>query len=45
VTPRDLIDRASIAEVWAALGGEPTRHGRGQALWRNGGGWNVALRS
>ena len=29
MSPRELLDRASIGDVWAALGGGPLRHGRG----------------
>ena len=43
MTSRDLIDRASIMEVWRALGGGSLRHGRGAAWWRGGNGYNVAL--
>jgi hypothetical protein len=35
--------RADIREVWSALGGGKLRGGRGQAFWRNGDGYNVAL--
>ena len=41
--PRDLLDRVSITNVWATLGGPPLRHGRGQAWWRDGDSHNVAL--
>ena len=41
--PRDIIDQASITDVWRALGGGPLRHGRGKAFWRDGDGDNVAL--
>jgi hypothetical protein len=34
---------ASIHDVWSALGGPPLRHGRGQAFWRGGTGYNVAI--
>ena len=43
MTARDLIDRASIQNVWEALGGGPLRHGRGAAWWRDGDGDNIAL--
>ena len=43
MTPRDLIDRADIADVWRALGGPELRHGRGQAFWRGGSNYNVAI--
>lgn len=36
MTARDLIDRARIDDVYLALGGDPLRHGRGRAFWRNG---------
>ena len=39
----ELKQRADIREVWAALGGGELRHGRGQAFWRGGDGYNVAL--
>jgi len=43
VTARELIDRTSITAVWRALGGGPLRHGRGQAFFRDGDGWNISL--
>ena len=43
VTPSEIIDRASIAEVWAALGGGDLRRGRGKAFWRGGDGLNVSI--
>ena len=43
MTARELLDRASILEVWASLGGGPLRHGRGVAFWRDGDGFNVSL--
>jgi len=43
MTARELLDRASVTAVWAALGGPPLRHGRGQAWWRGGDGHNVSL--
>lgn len=43
MTGRPLLDRASIIDVWAALGGGPLRHGRGVAFWRGGDGFNVSL--
>ncbi len=43
MTPRELLDSASITEVWAALGGPRLRRGRGQAWWRSGDGYNIAL--
>ena len=42
-TPHDIIDQASITDVWVALGGGPLRHGRGKAFWRNGDSDNVVL--
>ena len=39
----DLVDRASITDVWTALGGGELRHGRGKAFWRDGDGDNVSL--
>ena len=39
----DVIGAASICEVWEALGGGPLRFGRGNAFWRGGDGYNVAL--
>ena len=41
--PRELIARASILDVWHALGGGPLRHARGTAFWRDGAGWNIAV--
>ncbi len=41
--PRDLLDRASIADVWVALGGGPLRSGRSRAFWRDGDGFNVSV--
>lgn len=43
MTGSEIIDRASITRVWAALGGGPLRHGRGKAFWRGGDGFNVSL--
>ena len=43
MTPRELLDRASITDLWTALGGGPLRHGRGRAFWRDGYGNNVAV--
>jgi hypothetical protein len=37
------IRRADIRGVWAALGGGELRGNRGQAFWRGGDGFNVAL--
>ena len=42
-TAADLVRAVPISEVWQMLGGRPIRHGRGQAFWRNGDGWNVSL--
>jgi hypothetical protein len=39
----DLITRARIKHVWAALGGPPLRYRRGRAWWREGEGFNVAI--
>jgi len=39
----DFLSRMSIVQVWAALGGGTLRHNRGQAFWRKGDGFNVAL--
>ena len=39
----EILDRASIFDVWRALGGGPLRHGRAKAFWRNGDSANVAL--
>lgn len=40
-----VLQAVNIADVWQALGGAPLRHGhgRGQAFWRDGDGWNVSL--
>jgi hypothetical protein len=35
--------RADIRDVWAALGGGKLRGSRGQAFWRRGDGYNVAI--
>lgn len=43
MTPREILERACISDVWAALGGGPLRHGRGRAFWRGGNGYNVSL--
>lgn len=37
------LEKASIEEVWNALGGGPLRSKRGRAFWRNGDGLNVSL--
>jgi hypothetical protein len=34
---------ANIGAVWLALGGGELRRGRGQAFWRDGDGYNVAI--
>ena len=39
----DVLDQASITDVWAALGGDDLRHGRGRAWWRDGDGYSIAL--
>jgi hypothetical protein len=43
VTGAELVSRASIVRVWAALGGGDLRAGRGRAFWRDGNGFNIAL--
>ena len=43
MTARDLLDRASITDVWRALGGGELRHGRGRAWWRDGDSYSVSL--
>ena len=43
MSPRDAIDRASIVDIWASLGGGDLGHGRGVAFWRGGDGLNVSL--
>lgn len=40
---REIKRRADIREVWAALGGGKLRRLRGQAFWRGGEGYSVAL--
>ena len=40
VVKLDLLD---ILEVWSALGGGPLRGKRGQAFWRDGDGYSIAL--
>jgi hypothetical protein len=32
-----------IVSIWSMLGGGPLRGKRGQAFWRNGNGYNIAL--
>src|SRR5712692_4627635 len=39
----EIISRISITEIYHALGGPPLRCRRGQAFWRGGDGYNVAL--
>jgi len=43
VTSSDVVRQSCITDVWTALGGSKLRHGRGQAWWRDGDGWNVSL--
>jgi hypothetical protein len=43
MTLAQLLEQARITQVWRALGGGEIRHGRGQAFWRNGDGYNVSL--
>lgn len=43
MSPRELLDRTSIIDVWAGLGGGDLRHNRGQAFWRDGDGYNVSV--
>ncbi len=43
MTVGDLLDRASISDVWADLGGGELRHGRGKAFWRDGDAYSVSL--
>lgn len=43
MTATALIAQTSIVSVWQALGGGEIRRGRGQAWWRRGDGWTVAL--
>jgi hypothetical protein len=38
----EILGRVKISDVYRALGGR-IFHGRGQAFWRKGEGWNVAL--
>ena len=40
----EILEHVRITEVWRALGGGELRHGRGQAFWREGAGYNVSLR-
>lgn len=40
---QEALERLSIVDVWQATGGGELRHGRGQAFWRCGNGYNVAL--
>jgi hypothetical protein len=39
----EIKQRADIRDVWTTLGGGKLRHNRGQAWWRGGNGYNVAL--
>jgi hypothetical protein len=39
----EIKNRADIRQVWCALGGTELRRGRGQAFWRQGDGYNVAV--
>lgn len=39
----EVVERVRISDLWSALGGGPLRHGRGQAFWRDGDGYNVSL--
>lgn len=39
-----ILASIQISQVWHALGGGELRHGRGQAWWRDGDGYNIALR-
>ena len=43
MTLRELLGRASISDVWVALGGGELRHGRGKGFWRDGDGDNIAI--
>jgi hypothetical protein len=40
---QQIKSQASIVQVWAALGGGRLYHRRGQAFWRKGAGFNVAV--
>jgi hypothetical protein len=42
-TAAEIISRVCISDVWQALGGDPPKHGRARAFWRNGDGLNVSL--
>jgi hypothetical protein len=42
-TIAEIKDRVDIHSVWFALGGGKLRYSRGQAFWRNGDAWSVAL--
>jgi hypothetical protein len=39
----DIIAATTITEVWRALGGDPPKHDRARAFYRNGDGQSVAL--
>jgi hypothetical protein len=43
VTTNRVLGELDIVSVWSILGGGPLRAKRGQAFWRNGNGYNVAL--
>jgi hypothetical protein len=43
MTGSDIVTRARITEVWAALGGGEIRRGRGRAFWRDGQRFNISL--
>jgi hypothetical protein len=44
MTATEVVRHTTISRVWRALGGGEIRRSRGQAWWRQGDGWNVALR-
>ncbi len=43
VTITEIKARAHIGDVWSALGGGELRGNRGQAFWRGGDGYSIAL--
>lgn len=43
MTAQEIIGRADIVDVWAALGGGDLRHGRGVAFWRGGDNLSVSI--
>ncbi len=43
MTATELVASVPISTVWTLLGGGELRHGRGQAHWRDGDGYSVAL--